>query len=163
MEKSRGTSRSRDTTQVMRSTHRKPAAAVVIDILRILTGALIVLLGFRFALKLFGANPEAGFVQFVYELSGVFMAPFRAVFSNDQVSGNVFEWSALVAMAVYALVVWGIISLINAVPGRTSVSEFEQTEAVEGSEQDASSTIPSRHDEQSPAPVRTPPPPTPPE
>ncbi len=93
----------------------------------------------------------------------MFMAPFNAVFSNDQVSGNVFEWSALVAIAVYALVVWGIISLVNAVAGQTSVSEFQQTEAVEGSEQDASSTISTAaYEEQSPAPVGGPPPTPPP-
>lgn len=119
--------------QVTRSTYRRPTASVVTDVLWILTGVLVVLLGFRFALKMFGANPEAGFVRFVYGLSDVFMAPFKAVFSNNQVSGNVFEWSTLLAIAVYALVAWGIVSLVDAVARRTSVSEFEQTDAIEGS------------------------------
>ena len=41
------------------------------------------LLFFRFALKLFAANPGAGFTQFIYSLSSVFVAPFKFVFGIE--------------------------------------------------------------------------------
>lgn len=80
-------------------------------------GFIEVILLFRFVLKLFGANPAAGFVNFVYSLSGFFTAPFSGIFSSPTTEGDVttaiFEWSTLVAMAVYAIVAWGIVKLVN--------------------------------------------------
>ena len=73
---------------------------------------LEVLLGFRFLLKLFGANPGAGFTELIYTFSSIPLAPFRFVFSNNAVGSSVFEWSTLLAMAVYWVLVWGIIKLI---------------------------------------------------
>lgn len=70
------------------------------------------LLLFRFLLKLLGANPSAGFTEFIYTLSGVFVAPFRLVFRTSQAGSSVFEWSTLLAMLVYWVLVWGIIRLI---------------------------------------------------
>jgi hypothetical protein len=67
---------------------------------------------FRFVLKLFGANPAAGFTDFIYSISGVFMAPFRFVFQNNSLGGSIFEWSALLAMFVYWVLFWGIIRLV---------------------------------------------------
>jgi hypothetical protein len=89
-------------------------------------GAIEVLVAIRFALKLFGANPDAGFVQMVYGISGVFMAPFLAVFPSQNVSAAVFEWSALLAIAVYALIAWGIVQLVSAVSPRENVSTVEE-------------------------------------
>lgn len=80
-------------------------------------GFIEVLLAFRFVLKLFGANPGTGFVSFVYSVSGFFTAPFRGIFSSPTTQGDVttavFEWSTLVAMAVYGVVAWGIVKLVN--------------------------------------------------
>ena len=71
-----------------------------------------VLLAFRFVLKLLGANPGAGFTEIVYTLSSIPLAPFRFVFSNNAVGGSVIEWSTLLAMAVYWVLVWGIVKLV---------------------------------------------------
>lgn len=77
-----------------------------------------ILIGLRFALKLFGANASAPFVQFVYRLSAGLMAPFYAVFATEQIRGAVFDWSALLAMVVYGLIAWAIVALIYAIdPG----------------------------------------------
>jgi ABC-type Na+ efflux pump permease subunit len=76
-----------------------------------LLGILEVLLAFRFLLKLFGANPGAGFSNFVYSLSYPFATPFLNVFRISSVEGSVFEWTTLLAMLVYWIVAWGIIEL----------------------------------------------------
>lgn len=73
-----------------------------------LTTLLEILLFLRFVLKLLQANPNAGFTSFVYGLSGIFTAPFEAVFRNFRVEGNVFEWTTLLAMLVYWLIAWAI-------------------------------------------------------
>lgn len=74
-------------------------------------GVLEVLLAFRFVLKLLAANPYAGFTMFIYTLSEIFAAPFLNVFRISRVEGSIFEWTTLLAMAVYALVAWGVIKI----------------------------------------------------
>lgn len=76
-------------------------------------GVLEILLAFRFVLKLLGANPAAGFSNFIYSLSYPFILPFSSVFGNARVSGSVFEWTTLLAMAVYWMVAFGIIKLLT--------------------------------------------------
>lgn len=76
-------------------------------------GVLEVLLAFRFVLKLLGANPAAGFSNFIYSLSYPFTLPFSTVFGTTSVSGSVFEWTTLLAMAVYWLVAFGLIKILT--------------------------------------------------
>lgn len=99
---------------------RRPIEMILSRVVWYVFGVIVVLIGVRFVLKLFGANTGAGFVQFVYGLSGVFMAPFNTIFKALVVSGATFEWSALVAIAVYILVAWGVVALIRAVTPRES-------------------------------------------
>ena len=74
-------------------------------------GLLEALLAFRFFLKLFAANPSAGFTNFIYSVTHIFTAPFRYVFKITVVEGSVFEWTTLLAMFVYWLVALGIIQI----------------------------------------------------
>lgn len=74
-------------------------------------GVIEVLLAFRFVLKLLGANPGAGFTDFIYGVTYVFAAPFLNVFRITAVAGSVFEWTTLLAMFVYWVIAVGIIKL----------------------------------------------------
>ena len=75
-------------------------------------GIIEILLAFRFVLKLLGANSGAGFTSFIYNVTYVFAEPFRAVFRNNTiVPGSVFEWTTLLAMAVYWVIAAAIIKL----------------------------------------------------
>ncbi len=80
-------------------------------------GFIEILLGFRFVLKLLGANTASGFVDFVYSLTGILTAPFDSIFGVTKPlageTSSVFEPSILVAAAVYALIAWGIVKLIT--------------------------------------------------
>jgi len=62
-------------------------------------------------LKLLAANPNAGFTDFIYNVSFPFVAPFLNVFRVTKVEGSVFEWTTLLAMAVYWLIAYGIVKL----------------------------------------------------
>jgi len=82
-----------------------------------IVGFAEILIGLRFVLKLFGANPSSSFVDVTYNITGVLTAPFDTIFgvataTEGQVS-SVFEPSILVAAAVYALIAWGIVKLIT--------------------------------------------------
>lgn len=74
-------------------------------------GLLEALLAFRFVLKLFGANPAAGFTDFIYSVSQPFAAPFLSVFRISRIEGSIFEWTTLLAMLVYWLIAFAIIRL----------------------------------------------------
>jgi YggT family protein len=70
------------------------------------------LLGIRFVLGLFGANPAAGFAQFIYGLTGPFIAPFVGLFGQPRFEGSVFEFNSLVAIIVYALIAWVLVKIV---------------------------------------------------
>jgi cation transport ATPase len=77
-------------------------------------GVLLVLLAFRFILSLLGANRGNGFADFIYTLSFPFVAPFFGLFGYEVEYGiSRFEIETLVAMAVYAVVAYGIVKLIR--------------------------------------------------
>ena len=107
---------------------RRPIEAVLSRVVMFVFGVIEVFIAVRFVLKLLGANAEAGFVKFVYAVSDVFMAPFNAIFSTQSVSGATVEWSALVAIAVYALIAWGLVALIRAVSPRRHSETVERVE-----------------------------------
>ncbi len=83
---------------------------------------IILFLGFF--LLLFGANPSAGFTEWVYRNLDRVMAPFRGIFtpielgttSNDVPA--VFETSVLFAMIVYGIVALALSALIGWLSGR---------------------------------------------
>lgn len=109
---------------------RAPIEAVMARVTWFVFGVIEVLLAIRFVLLLLSANAEAGFVRMIYGVSGIFMAPFDTIFSTQAVAEATFEWSALVAIAVYALIAWGITALI------TAVSPRDRSETVERVVQD---------------------------
>jgi uncharacterized protein YggT (Ycf19 family) len=64
----------------------------------------LVLLFLAFVLRLFGANPEAGFTEWVYRSVSRSMAPFRGIFEPITLSDqSVLDTSLLFAMIVYGL------------------------------------------------------------
>ena len=107
---------------------RSPIEVIIARVVSYVFGVVEVLIAIRFVLLLLGANPAAGFVAFIYSVSGIFMAPFVAVFQTQTAAGATFEWSALVALAVYALIAWGIVTLITAVTPRRSSETVERVE-----------------------------------
>jgi hypothetical protein len=79
-----------------------------------ITGVLLVLLAFRFVLSLLGANRGNGFADFIYSASQPFVSPFFSLFSYNYDYGVArFELYTLVAMAVYAVVAYGLARLVT--------------------------------------------------
>jgi len=78
-------------------------------------GVIEVLLAFRVILKLLGANAFSGFTSFIYATSAPFALPFAGILGVTVSSDLVFEWSTLIAMAVYAVIAYGIVALFQIV------------------------------------------------
>jgi hypothetical protein len=75
-------------------------------------GIVEVFIGLRVLLKLIGANPANDFANFVYNFAGVFLSPFFGLVGSPSSGGVVLEVPSLIAMLVYGLVGWGIVSVI---------------------------------------------------
>lgn len=82
-----------------------------------IVGVMEAFLVFRFVLKILGANPSSPFVSFIYSVSGLFVAPFRGIFSSAVTDGletvSVFEPATLFAILVYIVIAVGIVALVN--------------------------------------------------
>lgn len=92
---------------------RLTGRVLAVRIVWFITNILLVLLATRFVLTLLGANPANGFANFIYSVSNPFVKPFFDLFSyNTQYGVHRFEGYTLVAMAVYALIAFGITRLI---------------------------------------------------
>ncbi|MGB2924684.1 MAG: YggT family protein [Limnothrix sp.] len=74
-----------------------------------LVGMLETLLFLRFFLRLSGANPQNMFAQFIYGLSGPFVAPFSTLFisptenTGATIGQNIFDINLIIAIIVYAI------------------------------------------------------------
>ena len=84
-----------------------------------LFGLIEGLIAIRFVLKALGANPSAGFADFIYRVSGILVAPFMGLFGNLQSQGSVLELNSIVALIVYALIAWLLARLVWIAVGET--------------------------------------------
>jgi hypothetical protein len=84
-----------------------------IQIIWWVVGLIDILIAIRFVLKMFGANTTAAFVRFMYDLTWPLVAPFHGIFNTAQEGRSIFEPESLVAIGIYALIGWGIVSLIR--------------------------------------------------
>ena len=74
----------------------------------------LIILAFGFVLLLLGANPDAGFSQWVYRHLTDTMEPFRGIFPQQAISdGSTLDVSILFAMFVYSLIALGVRSVID--------------------------------------------------
>ena len=79
-----------------------------------IAGVIIAFLIARVVLLLLAANPDNAFVAFVYAVSEPFAMPFYGMFNyQPSYRSATLEISSLVAIAVYALIAWGITKLLS--------------------------------------------------
>lgn len=84
-----------------------------------LVGALELLLGLRFLLRLTAANPDNTFASIIYQFSEPFVRPFSTLFISPTFNGSahIFDVNLLVAMAAYLallmLVIWFVQILVS--------------------------------------------------
>jgi uncharacterized protein YggT (Ycf19 family) len=103
------------------------ATRVLLWLVYIWVTITLVLLFLSFILELFGANPTAGFVDWVYRSTERAMAPFRGIFEPITLSDkSVLDVSVLFAMIVYGFVALGLHLAIEWLTQRLRIEETRQ-------------------------------------
>jgi hypothetical protein len=98
---------------------RRDSAWRVGQLVFLVFGVAIALIAIRFVLLLLGANPEAGFADFVYSVTNPLVAPFEGIFGAPDLETGVFDPASLVAIVVYALLGWVVGKVIDITLGET--------------------------------------------
>lgn len=79
------------------------------DFLQWFLAVLEVSLAIRFILRLIGADANNMFAGFLYALTEIILFPFSSIVKDPVFRQNqAFEWSTLIAMAIYYLIFWAI-------------------------------------------------------
>jgi YggT family protein len=110
-----------------KAAERRMGLFQVTRILWTVLGVLEILLGIRFVLHLIAANAASGFAQFIYGVSGVFVAPFTGLVGTPTSGGTTLEVTTLIAMAVYALLFWIVVRIIPVVVDRPSARTISRS------------------------------------
>jgi hypothetical protein len=74
-----------------------------------------------FVFKLLG-SVNVGFVSFIATIAGSLAAPFRGVLTSSVPTGHYFYWPDVVAIVVFLIAAWIVVSLIGITAGRRSAS-----------------------------------------
>lgn len=88
-------------------------------VIYVLVGIINLLIVLRFVFFLLGANPT-GFVRFIYNLTDVFVLPFRGVFDEAQVGESYFDTASLLAIAMWSVLAFIMIMIVNLFSKKTA-------------------------------------------
>lgn len=97
----------------------------------LLFGGLEALLGIRVVLRLIGANTANIFTAFVYQVSDLFLWPFRSIIADPSFQNMTLEVTSIIAMLVYALLGWILVRMIWVVfysPPTSEVTTYDREE-----------------------------------
>jgi len=104
-----------------RTEARWAAADWLTGLVYFLVSLIAILIALRVVLKLLAANPDSGFARFIHGVSGPFVAPFQGILGTpDAGNGSIFEFSSILAIAIYFLVGWIVAKIIGLVIARPS-------------------------------------------
>ncbi|HEY0584323.1 MAG TPA: YggT family protein [Chloroflexota bacterium] len=99
--------------------NKRLAAYRVTQMIYWIFGLIEGLIVIRFVLKALGANPSAGFAEFIYGVTYPLVLPFVGLFGNPTAQGSVLEMHSVVALIVYALLAWLLAKLAWILVGDT--------------------------------------------
>ncbi len=97
---------------------RRDAAWRASQLVWLVFGVAIALIAIRFVLLLLGANPDAGFTDFIYTVTNPLVRPFEGIFAIPPDAP--FDLAALMAIVFLFLVAALIVALVKAIAGRTA-------------------------------------------
>jgi uncharacterized protein YggT (Ycf19 family) len=83
-----------------------------VQLVYLVFGVIDGLLVIRLILKLLGANPTAAFSNWVYNVTNVFLGPFKNILPTIGNAQSQLEMSVVLAILVYALLGWAVGRLV---------------------------------------------------
>jgi len=123
------------TTQHEAGQEQRVATFKVTQMIWLLLSVLEAAIGLRVLFKLIGVNPANPFASLLYNLTGLFVAPFASLIGAPAVGGMVLEISSILAMIVYFLIAWGLERIVYVLfyrpRGPVSVSQTTIAERTE--------------------------------
>jgi uncharacterized protein YggT (Ycf19 family) len=84
----------------------------IIQLVWFVVGFINVILIIRIIFLLFSAR-SSGFTGFLYNITSPFVSPFVGIFPVPGQANTFFDTAALVAIIIYSLATWGIVTLIR--------------------------------------------------
>lgn len=111
--------------------NRRLAAYRTTQLIYWIFGLIEGLIAIRFVLKALGANPSAGFSEFIYGVTYPLVLPFVGLFGNPSAQGSVLELHSIVALVVYALLAWLLSKLAWILLGDTRSAVHTRTSEVD--------------------------------
>lgn len=84
-------------------------------------GLINVVLAIRIFFLLFNAQ-SGGFTGFLYNVTAPFVMPFNGIFPAPGQGTTYFDTAALVAIIIYSLLAWGIVTLIRIISNNQKVA-----------------------------------------
>jgi uncharacterized protein YggT (Ycf19 family) len=78
-----------------------------------IAGIIDVFLVGDFIFWLLGAAKTSAFVNFVYQVAGIFSAPFHGIWPVAAGGDSYFDPADLVGIVVYAVICWGLVTLVK--------------------------------------------------
>ncbi len=94
------------------TTQRNDSIDKVIQLVWFLVGFINVILLLRIIFLLFNAQ-LSGFSRFLYNVTNIFAMPFFGIFPAPSEGTTYFDTAALVAIVIYTLLAWGVVTLIK--------------------------------------------------
>ena len=84
-----------------------------VQLVYLVFGVIEGLMLIRLVLKLLGANPHAGFSNWVYNVTDACLVPFKNILPTIGNEQSLLEMSVVLAILVYALLGWAIARLVT--------------------------------------------------
>ena len=88
-------------------------SVLVARVVNAVVGIIEFLLAARFLFEIIGANQSSQFIASIYQITGGLMSPFEGAFPTISFGAFPIDLSILLAMVVYAILAWLIISLFS--------------------------------------------------
>lgn len=107
---------------------RREAAFKLSQFIWLIFGGIIGLIGLRVILRLIAADPANPFANMVYNLTDLFLWPFFGLTGTPSAGGMVLEVPSIIAMFVYALLAWFIVTLVRLILYRSTSQVVETYE-----------------------------------
>lgn len=100
-------------------------SSVVSRVINTIVSIVILALGLRLILQLFGANPSAGFVSWVYAITQPLVNPFENMFPALSLGQFAIDTSTIIAMIAYAILGWLVMYLFSFLLASVTPYEYE--------------------------------------
>jgi YggT family protein len=109
---------------------RRQSLNRVSQLIWLVFGVIIVLIAIRVVLRLIVANPANTFADVIYNITNIFLNPFFGLTGTPTTTnGMALEVSSLIAIVVYALAAWLIVTLVRILFSKSSARRIETFES----------------------------------